>query len=174
MYLFYKTDEAQVEVVTSEKNFLGAVEKDFFKTIRFFNSYESRNFKVYPQTKKEGEWMLHAYCELVKLNEPIPGWLLHYFHISFSNILTGAPVANALRLVNAPHRPAESYVAERNEQIYLDVLDLKQKGMPLFDAALELADKYELHESNIQKIYSAIKKNKIESELMSEDTIIPF
>lgn len=173
MYLFYKNDEAQVEMVVNEKAFFEALERDFFKIIKLFNSYESRNFKIYPQTKNEGQWILHAYCKLMELKHPIPGWLLHYFHISFSHILTGAPVANALRLVNAPHRPAESYLAERNEQIYLDVLDLMQKGMPLFDAALELADKYELHESNIQKIYSAIKKNKIESDLMSEEDI-PF
>jgi len=173
MYLFYKTDEAQVQIETKEKNFLENVERDFFKIIKLFNSFDGRNFKVYPQTKKEGEWMLHAYCELMKLNEPIPAWLSHYFHVSFSHILEGAPVSKSLGLVNAPHRPAESYVAERNENIYLDVLELMQKGMPLLDAAFELADKYELHESNIQKIYSAIKKNKIESDLMSEEGI-PF
>lgn len=174
MYLFYQNEEAQIQVVIPEKSFIGATEVDFSKIVEIFNSFENRNLKIYPQTKKEGEWMLRAYCELVSSEQTLPGWLLNHFHMSFSQILAGAPVAKALRLVRAAHRPPESYVAERNERIYMDVIDLMKKGVPLFNAALELAEKYELHESNIQKIYSAIKKTKAESENSGEDIDLPF
>jgi hypothetical protein len=36
MYLFYKNDEAQVQLETKEKKFLENVEKDFFKIIKLF------------------------------------------------------------------------------------------------------------------------------------------
>jgi hypothetical protein len=174
MYLFYQNDEAQIEIIVPEENFFKAVEGDFSRIIALFNSYENRNLKIYPQTTKEGEWMLYAYSELMSLQQPLPKWLLLHFHISFSHILAGAPIAKALRLVNAAHRPAESYVAERNEKIYLDVISLMNNGMALFEAALELADKYELHESNIQKIYSAIKKTKTPSENSDDEIDLPF
>jgi len=33
-----------------------------------------------------------------------------------------------------------------------------KKGMPLLEAAMEVGDKFYLHESHIQKIYSIVKK----------------
>jgi hypothetical protein len=174
MYFFYETDEAQAQVVSSEKEFLKNVNKDFQGSINFFNSLDGDKFKIYPQTKKEAEWILYAYSELMRLEQPIPAWLLNYVHLCFSKILAGTPVKNALNLVNPSHRPPESYVAERNEKIYSDVLKLMENGMALFDAALELSEKYELHESNIQKIYSAIKKTKNPPENPDEDLNIPF
>ena len=172
MYIFYKTEQAQIELIVREKEFFTAVEKDFLNIIDLFDSYESRKIKIHPQTKKEGKWMIYAYCELISLNKPIPMWLSNYFHISFSKILNGTQVTNALNLVNAPHRPAESYIAERNQSIYSDVSELMNNGKPLYDAALDMAEKYELHESNIQKIYSAIKKTK--SENVDDDIDLPF
>lgn len=172
MYIFYKTEQAQIEIAVPEENFLNIANNDFSNIINLFKSFKSRNIKIYPQTKKEGEWMIYAYCELMKLKQPIPMWLSHYFHISFSKILNGVQVSNALNLVNAPHRPAESYIAERNQSIYSDVSELMNNGMPLYDAALDMAEKYELHESNIQKIYSAIKKTK--SKIVDDDINLPF
>ena len=81
------------------------------------------------------------------------------------------PVANALNLIKPAHRPKESKLAERDNNIYLDVLKMMEDGQPLFEAALELSDKYNLHESNIQKIYSAYKKIKSAKE---EEINIPF
>jgi hypothetical protein len=105
------------------------------------------------------------------LNIPLPKWILNHFSDAFKAIEEGVPPANALNLIKAAHRPKESKLAERDNNIYLDVVKLMENGQSLFDAALELTDKYQLHESNIQKIYSAYKK--IKSSKV-EEINIPF
>ncbi len=172
MYFFYKTNDAQVEVQVSEKTFFKAVESNMPNIISLFNSYDDDNYRISPMTKKEGEWMMSTYCQLVSLREPIPKWLLSYFQKCFVEIINGTPVQNALNLANPPHRPAEYKIAERNENIYFDVLELMEQGRTLFDSALELSEKYDLHESNIQKIYSTSKK--IKSEISNEDIDVNF
>ena len=172
MYFFYKTNDAQAEVQVSEKSFFKAVESDWPKVMSLFNSYDGDNYRIHPMTKKEAEWMMSTYCEFVHLKQPIPQWILSYFQNCFLEIINGTSVLNALNLANPPHRPAESRIAERNEKIYFEVQELMGQGRTLFDSALELSEKYDLHESNIQKIYSAFKK--IKSEISDGDVDINF
>ena len=172
MYLLYQINDAQAEIKVPPESFLKVAETDIFRIINLFDSFEDGFFAIHPMTKKESEWVLEAYCELTRLEHPIPSWLLDYIFNCFSKINNGMSVAKALNLVNPPHRPKESFVAERDEKIYLDVLDLMGKGMTLFNSALELSEKYNLHESNIQKIYSSIKKIKL--KIPTEDIEINF
>jgi len=173
MYLFYKIDAGQVEVKISEASFLTVSNKDFIKITEFFTLYsnQANEFKVIPDTAAEGKWFLEAYNKFLELNIPLPKWMLSHFSDAFKAIEEGMPSAKALNLVKAAHRPKESKLAERDNNIYLDVVKLMGIGKPLFDAALELADKYNLHESNIQKIYSAYKKIK---SAKGEEINIPF
>jgi hypothetical protein len=157
LYFLYKLDDVQVEMNVSEESFFQVVDKDFLGMIAFFNESEtnSADYQIYPETIAEANWMIEAYC---KLSYPLPKWLSNYFQLSFGKILNGEPPSNALGLTRPPHRPRESHLAERNRSIYSEVSKLMAKGMPLFDSALEISEKYHLHESNIQKIYSTLKK----------------
>lgn len=173
MYIFFKLDEGQVEIIIPETSFLTVTNEDFIKITELFTrqSNHVNEFKVMPTSAAEGKWFLEAYNKFLDLNMPLPKWMLNYFSIAFKNIEEGMPVANALNLIKPAHRPKESKLAERDNNIYLDVLKMMEDGRPLFDAALELSDKYNLHESNIQKIYSAYKKIKSAKE---EEINIPF
>ena len=161
MYIFYKISTAQAQLDITEESFLKLVESDFNKAIQLFNKYESWavEYKIYPKTKAEAKWMIFAYCSLVKSNQPIPKWLINYIYSSFENILNGNSANKSLGLTNPPHRPKESYIAERNKKIYNEVKSLMQNGINLFEAALEIAENHNLHESTIQNIYSALKHN---------------
>ena len=160
MYIFYKVDEGQMEIIIPEDSFLAVTNKDFIKITEFFTLYSTHtnDFKVMPTSAAEGKWFLEAYNKFLDLNIPLPKWMLNYFSVAFKDIEEGMPVANALNLIKPAHRPKESKLAERDNNIYLDVIKMMEDGQPLFDAALALSDKYNLHESNIQKIYSSIKK----------------
>jgi hypothetical protein len=173
MYIFFKLDEGQVEIKIPETSFLTITNEDFIKITELFTrqSNHVNEFKVMPTSAAEGKWFLEAYNKFLDLNMPLPKWMLNYFSIAFKNIEEGMPVANALNLIKPAHRPKESKLAERDNNIYLDVLKMMEDGQPLFEAALELSDKYNLHESNIQKIYSAYKKIKSAKE---EEINIPF
>ena len=144
------------------------------KIIALFNEHESLSvdYKIHPETKAEAKWMMEAYCSLVKFNQPLPNWLTNYFIYAFENLLDGESPAKALGLTRPPHRPKESHLAERNRNIYSEVLDLMRKGMTLYNASLEMSEKYGLHESNVQNIYSAIKKSiALESSFKDIDDI---
>lgn len=173
MYIFFKLDEGQVEIKIPETSFLTVTNEDFIKITELFThqSNHVNEFKVMPTSAAEGKWFLEAYNKFLDLNMPLPKWMLNYFSIAFKNIEEGMPAANALNLIKPAHRPKESKLAERDNNIYLDVLKMMEDGQPLFEAALELSDKYKLHESNIQKIYSAYKKIKSAKE---EEINIPF
>lgn len=173
MYIFFKLDEGQVEIKIPETSFLTVTNEDFIKITELFTrqSNHVNEFKVMPTSAAEGKWFLEAYNKFLDLNMPLPKWMLNYFSIAFKNIEEGMPVANALNLIKPAHRPKESKLAERDNNIYLDVLKMMEDGRPLFEAALELSDKYNLHESSIQKIYSAYKKIKSAKE---EEINIPF
>jgi hypothetical protein len=171
VYFLYKLDDVQVEMSVSEDSFFKVVGDDFSKMIAFFNDCESHSadYKIHPETTAEAKWMIEAYC---KLNYQLPKWLINYFKFSFEKILDGEHPSNALGLTRPPHRPRESHLAERNRSIHSEVSNLMAKGIPLFDSALDVSAKYHLHESNIQKIYSAVKKmNEIESSFDNIDSI---
>jgi hypothetical protein len=189
LYILFKIESAQVELTLSENNFLEIVDKDLQKVIDLFNKSElsSVEYKVRPSTVAEAKWLINAYCTLTRLNQPLPKWLLDYFNQSFESLLDGTAPANALGLTKPPHRPKESYIAERDNKIYLDVINLMQNGTTLLNASFELSEKYNLHESTIQKIYASIKKSKTpESDIDGDgdgrvyhnfdglDDIIPF
>ena len=161
MYLFYKIDDAQNELKVPEKFFFEKAEHDFLKMIRLFEKIELAcdDFKICPMSKAESLWMIRAYCKLSETNEPLPKWLRWYFDFCFDLLLRGVPPEKALGLNNPRHRPKESEIAERDQKIYLEIFSLMQHDVTLFDAALELSEKYDLHESTIQNIYSAKKKS---------------
>jgi hypothetical protein len=160
MYFFFKIEDSQVELNVNEESFFRVANSDFIKTIALFNKHESFSvdYKISPSTVAEAKWMIYAYYSLVKLNQSIPKWLIDYFYTPFENLLDGESPAKALGLTRPPHRPKESHMAERNKKIYMEVSGLMSKGETLYNSALEVSEKYYLHESNIQKIYSAQKK----------------
>ena len=172
MYFLFKIENAQVELEVSEQSFLKIAESDFNKIILLLSKHESLcvDYRISPRTVAEAKWMMYAYCSLVKLNQTVPKWLIDYFYIPFKSILNGGAPAHAFSLTNPPHRPKESHVADRNRKIFLEISDLMRCGARLFDASLEMSDKYHLHESHIQKIYSALKK----AELLQEAFIGSF
>jgi hypothetical protein len=173
MYIFYKLDEGHVEIIISENSFLKVANTEFIKTTEFLTLYSNKanEFKLFPSNEVEGKWFLEAYNKFLELNIPLPKWILNYFSIAFKNIEEGMPVSKALNLIKPAHRPKESKLAERDNNIYLDVIKMMEEGRSLFDSALELSEKYNLHESNIQKIYSAYKKIKSATD---EEINIPF
>ena len=176
MYFVYKIEDSQVVVTAPEAAFFKVAERGFPQIIAILNECDSYDgyFKLHPQTKREANWMIEVYCELVKVNQPIPNWLVNYFYQAFDKILAGEPSKKALGLIALPHRPKQSHKEERDRKIHEEVSLLMQKGVPLFHAALEISEKYNLHESNIQKIYSVIKKAvEIESSFKGDD-VIPF
>ncbi len=160
MNIYFETYVAKVSLDIKEDSFVKFSGSDSLKKIALFNTCQTSgiNFKITPVSVVEAMWMITAYCELTKLKEPIPGWLASYFNDAFCSLLGGMPPANALGLVNAPHRPKSPSLAERDKQIYKDVALLMAGGASLFDAALEVSERRSLHESTIQKIYSAYKK----------------
>lgn len=170
MYLLYRIENSQVEMKISTDTFLKVVDSKVLKIISLLDKSKSNadDFKIHPETTSEAKWMIRAYCFLNKSNLTIPKWLEDYFCASFENILNGTPPAKSLGLTRSPHRPKESYIAERNEAIYSDVLSLMQSGISLLNASLDMSEKYKLHESNIQKIYSSLKKAKKEYEDLGE------
>lgn len=173
MHILYKIDESQIESQILENQFLKKVEQDFSKVIKTFSMYERvcDDFLVWPNSKNECQWMFSAYCKLFEANQPLPEWLKRYFNFCFDLVLRGVPPQQAFGLNNPRHRPKQFKTAERNEYIYLEISKLMQKDVKLFDAALELSEKYDLHESTIQNIYSAVKKsteNKLDIQAMFE------
>lgn len=177
MYFLYKIEDSQVELNVTEESFFRAADSDFIKIITLFNEHESCSvdYKISPSTVAEAKWMIYAYCSLVKLNRTIPKWLIDYFYMPFENLLDGESPAKALGLTRPPHRPKESHMAERNKKIYIEISGLMSKGETLYNSALEVSEKYYLHESNIQKIYSAQKKaEELQGSFSNFSGEIPF
>ncbi len=110
-----------------------------------------------------GRWILGEFCKLVKVkkenNEPISQELEHellnYFSGKMKSILDGEKPGTALNISKKPGGQFSKEKYERNIIIAKEVIKLMGDGnKPLFDVALELGEKYKLHESKIQDIYA--------------------
>lgn len=176
MYILYKIDGAQVKLELPEKSFLENVERNFLEVMKLFERYDlsAGDFKICPTSKGESEWMMRVYCTMSESHQHLPAWLTRHFVNCFELILIGTPPAKALGLKNPPHRPKESKVAERNIKIHSEMSNLMQQGIKFYEASLEVSEIYNLHESHIQNIYSAVKKS-LENKLPFLGTFdIPF
>ena len=174
MIIYYESDGDNVSITIPEPNFINAVERDFWKRIKMFNESESKYsvYRLYPETKKEAEWMMFAYCQLVELSETLPQWLQAYFSDSFKDILDGANPKNALGLVSPAHRPKTNQFDERNKGIFSNVCKLMESGNSLEDAVGDVAIRVNLSDSLILKIYCNFKE--MERDLDELKKNIPF
>lgn len=164
MRITLKTNPGCVSIGVPSDIFFNIVEKKFTVFLELFDRHDEVTFE--PFNKQDGEALILAYCKCMELNVAIPESLKDYFYKSFNQFLNGDRIEKSLGLVNPAKRPKSDKKPDRDLSIYYDVIQRMKKGIPLHEAALELSEKYHLHESNIQKIYSIVKK--------IEDIEIPF
>ena len=174
MIIYYEFGVNGVSVNIPELNFINALERDFWKFIKTFNESESKYpaYRLCPNTKKEAEWMMFAYCQLVDLGEPLPQWLQAHFRDSFKAILDGDSAKNSLGLVNPAHRPKTNHFDERNRNIFSAICKLMESGISLEVAVQDTAINFHLSESLILKIYCNLKEMERDLEELKKN--IPF
>lgn len=156
MLISYKTKHGEVCLNVPPDSFFHTVDKKFTVFMEMFDQFDEVFFETYNET--DGRALILAYCKCMELNIDIPEFLKSYFYNSFNQFLNGGRIEKSLGLVNPAKRPKSEKNPKRDKAIYLDVAERMKKGMPLLEAAMEVGDKFHLHESHIQKIYSIVKK----------------
>jgi hypothetical protein len=142
-------------------NIRHSMDKDFISFLKKFNELEASydEFDIYPSSKDDGMCLIEIYCKCVESDLPIPKWLQKHFYNSFEVFKSEGKLEKSLGLINPARRPVKDD-SERNEAIFFDVQERRNNGLTLELAALEASEIFHLHESNIQKIYSVVKKIK--------------
>lgn len=174
MHLSLESQSSAVTICIPEANFMRFADQDFLKLINMINKSEQNNlgYRLYPDTKKESQWMMFAYCKLMDLGEPIPNWLEFHFRDSFNSIIGGTSSNVALGLVAPANRPKVNELGLRNNNIYIYVSDLMKTGSTLEVSAYNASEKFHLSQSSILKIYSDSKKMERELQELLKDA--PF
>jgi hypothetical protein len=164
MLISLKIKDSLVSLDVPPDTFFHTVDKKFMDFMGMFDKFDEVLFETYDET--DGKALILAYCKCMELNINIPESLKSYFYNSFNRFLNGERLEKSLGLVNPAQRPKSEKNSERDKAIYRDVAERMKKGITLLEAAMEMSDKYRIHESNIQKIYSTLKR--------FEDLEIPF
>jgi len=100
---------------------------------------------------------IYCVCEKSK----IPDCLVKYIQRSLKHYLKGKTIQEAFNIELPPHRLKSKKNIIRDLDIFEFVQNKMKKGQTLFDSALDASEKFGLHESNIQKIYSSIRKRSL-------------
>lgn len=125
---------------------------------------EGAQAAISPTTVAEAKGLLAYFLELSNAHEEIPRILQEYLAESFKKIIEDDSgnkewPSKALGL-HITKRGRPRIHEERDENICKELEALRAGGLSLFDAALEIAEKYGRHESHIQKIYCAALKDR--------------
>lgn len=159
MYLKFKNHDGTAEILISEDSFILKNELNINAIIDLFKSMDGFEFSVFPNTYHEARALMGIYCACDK--SKIPDCLVEYIQSSLNNYLKGKTIQEALNIELPPHRLKSKKNIIRDLDIFEFVQNKMKKGQTLFDSALDASEKFGLHESNIQKIYSSIKKRSL-------------
>ena len=159
MYIKFKNHKGSAEVLISEDNFIRKNEVNINAIIDLFKPMDGLEFSVFPNTYHEARALMEIYsvCEKSK----IPDCLVEYIQRSLQSYLKGKTIQEAFNIELPPHRLKSKKNIIRDLDIFEFVRNKMKKGQTLFDSALDASEKFGLHESNIQKIYSSIKKRSL-------------
>ncbi len=153
--------EGELSIPTS-----GEVEKSF-QQLGKMTPQAGVSYYIHPETPDEARGLLTEFCSAIERGMLPHPLLIFYVSTAFRKILARNPLdasdaSKALGLTS--HKRGRRVVNERRDrEIAKRMAGLVESGANVFDAALELADEYGLHESNVEKIYYWDRRLKDES-----------
>jgi hypothetical protein len=99
--------------------------------------------------------LLGIFCGCVDSNRPVYPELLVYLSVCLGAIADGADVNRALHVARPKHRPPSSEKTRRDEDLVIQVQQLRADGKYRVDAIAEVADKNGLALDTVEKVYKA-------------------
>lgn len=124
-----------------------------------FELKERLVIRLYPETPNEARMLIKDFvrtCEARKTQLPS---IVHWVGTALARIVSDDKPLSAEKALSLKQekrgRPVRTL--HRNAEIVREMRALRDSGKTILEASLDLAEKYGIHEANIQKIYSQYK-----------------